>query len=188
MKKILLIMVCALMAVSASAQEGNLKFGAKAGVNFSGLWGDGAEGTKGKFGYQAGLLAEYRVSSSFAIAPELMFTSEGSKMGIDNLGRRCNYINYIALPVMFKYYTGDNFSLNFGPQFGYAVYNHLAGEEVNSDAYNKFNCGLAVGASYYINKNLFVDARYTMGLTNIYKSPVKDNKSYNVSLGLGYYF
>lgn len=122
----------------------------------------------------------------FAIAPELIFTSQGARLGVDGIngGRKCNYLNYIALPIMGKVYTGDNFSVNFGPEFGIAVFDHIAGNKVSN--YNKFNFGIAVGATYYVDKNIFVDARYTMGVTNVYKEG--SVKNYNVSLGLGYFF
>lgn len=50
--------------------------------------------------------------------------------------------------------------------------------------------GLFLGADYNLYKGLFVDARYSFGLTNMIKNPVNDEKlKMNFfQIGLGYKF
>ncbi|MDD2960875.1 MAG: porin family protein [Muribaculaceae bacterium] len=180
MKKILILVMCiAAICGTMSGQVGSFKLGAKAGLNISNCWGDDTDGDA-KIGYQVGVTAEYRASSLIAIAPELVFSAQGTKDS-----QVTNTINYINLPIMAKFYVIEPLSIDFGPEFGYAVYNHLAGEKVEGSLYNKFNVGLGIGATYNICK-FAINARYTMGLTNVYKD--LSVKNYNIQIGLGYKF
>ena len=84
--------------------------------------------------------------------------------------------NYINVPVMFKFYAGPEFSIDFGPQVGFNVYNKVSAkwsdgkESVDiKDSTKPVDFGLGLGATYNLTDNAFVQARYTMGLTKVFK-------------------
>lgn len=181
MKKIiLLLMGIVLFSTSLYAQENRFSWGPKAALNLSNLYGSDVDGAHIKVGYQLGLVGEYRLTSLIAIAPEIMFSNQGTKQDKTT----CN-LNYINIPLMAKFYVCKPLSIDFGPEFGYAVFNHVDGTKIDSDLYHKFNFGLGLGATYNFD-HLFVDARFSLGLTDVVKD--SSNKNYNIQIGAGYKF
>ena len=75
MKKFFVLIAAAIVCMSASAQ---LQFGAKVGVDMTHFWGKDVEHGM-KPSYQAGLVMEYKFNPHFAIAPEVVFASQGGK-------------------------------------------------------------------------------------------------------------
>lgn len=205
MKKIFLAVACALLSVSASFAQGNVSFGAKVGFNLSNFWnGDMPHGMKP--GYQAGLFAEYRfANSNFAIAPEIVFSAQGGKFSANDYAKKKAGVgfgtfgdkkitfntNYINIPVMFKYYVTPDFAIDFGPQLGINVYSKYSIEDVDdpvkvSDNTKDVDFGLGLGGTYNLASNVFLQARYTLGLTKTFKSG--DDCNGNIQLAIGYRF
>ena len=113
MKKVFVLIASAIVCMSAMAQ---VQFGGKVGFDMTHFWGQGVDHGM-KPGYQVGLMMEYKFSSSFAIAPEVVFAAQGGKdklflLDIDqhgiefvnSAGMKYN-ANYINVPVMLKYYA-----------------------------------------------------------------------------------
>jgi opacity protein-like surface antigen len=188
MKKIILS-VAALFAFGfANAQE--VKFGAKAGVNFSTFTGD-AEDVDGKVGFQVGAFAEIKISDKFSVQPELMYTTLGAKF--DEMGTTFTQtVDYIVLPVMAKFYVADAFSLEAGPQIGFLVGAKIEadGESVDvKEFYNSTDFGLNFGAGYDFTENISAGLRYTLGLSNIAKDSGDESiQNSNFALALAYKF
>ena len=81
----------------------NVTFGAKAGVNFASLSGDDADGTDGRTSFHIGATAEFSLSDTFSIQPELLYSGQGfttKQSGVDITGK----MDYINLPVMAKFF------------------------------------------------------------------------------------
>jgi Outer membrane protein beta-barrel domain len=97
MKKLFFATVAVFAFGISNAQEA--RFGAKGGVNFSNFGGD-ADDADMKVGFAIGGFAEVKFSDKFAVQPELLFTLLGAK-------RRDIYanLNYIAIPLMAKYFV-----------------------------------------------------------------------------------
>ena len=182
MKKVFVLIASAIVCMSAMAQ---VQFGGKVGFDMTHFWGQGVDHGM-KPGYQVGLMMEYKFSSSFAIAPEVVFAAQGGKdklflLDIDqhgiefvnSAGMKYN-ANYINVPVMLKYYATPNFSVDFGPQVGFNVYHKITAKKTNEsidikDSTKPVDFGLGLGATYNLTDNAFVQARYTMGLTKVFK-------------------
>ena len=103
--------------------------------------------------------------------------------------------NYINVPVMLKYYATPAFSIDFGPQVGFNVYSKytIKGPDnkyvTNNKKYTKaVDFGLGLGATYNLTDNAFVQARYTLGLTNVFKDDFNESKNGNIQLSIGYRF
>jgi opacity protein-like surface antigen len=59
----------------------------------------------------------------------------------------------------------------------------------NNKKYTKaVDFGLGLGATYNLTDNAFVQARYTLGLTNVFKDDFNESKNGNIQLSIGYRF
>ena len=206
MKKVFVLIAVAIVGMSTMAQ---VQFGFKVGVDATNFWGKGftpTTSTSGypyfvnhdmKFNYQAGLLMEYKFSPKFAIAPEVVFATQGGKLEFDNptmsaSRREITYnLNYINVPVMLKYYLSPAFSIDLGPQVGFNVYSKEkfdVGDPYDRKDFTKaVDFGVGLGGTYNLTDNAFIQARYTMGMTKVFKSEM-DCKNGNIQLAFGYKF
>lgn len=78
MKKTFLFAIVA-MLFSFNLNAQSLKFGVKAGVNFSNYSGTGVN-TDALTSFHAGLVTEIKVFKNFAIQPELMYSTQGASL------------------------------------------------------------------------------------------------------------
>ena len=197
MKKVFVLIAAAIVCMSASAQ---VQFGAKVGFDMTNFWGKDTEHGM-KPSYQAGLMMEYKFSNKFAIAPEVVFASQGGKFkAIDvelfdyNISKNVTFnTNYINVPLMLKYYVSPAFSLDFGPQVGFNVYSKVSVEDVDKpldmkDVTNTVDFGLGLGGTYNLTDNAFVQARYTLGLTNVFDIDESHEKNGNIQIAFGMKF
>lgn len=197
MKKFFVLIAAAIVCMSASAQ---VQFGAKVGFDLTNFWGSDVEHGM-KPSYQAGLVMEYKFNPNFAIAPEVVFASQGGKFkaldlnifGLD-VSKTVTYnTNYINIPVMFKYYVAPAFSIDFGPQLGINVYSKYSIEDVDKAVDIKDNTkdvdfGLGLGGTYNLTENAFVQARYTMGMTKVFDGDYNKEKNGNIQIAFGMKF
>lgn len=172
-----------------------IQFGAKIGVDATHFWGKDTEHGM-KIGYQFGALMEYKFNPNFAIAPEVVFASQGGKFKIYEVGNKkvdnTFTTNYINVPVMFKWYATPNFSLDLGPQVGFNVYSKykvgdLDAEDIK-DATKSVDFGVGLGGTYNLTDNAFIQARYTMGLTDAFKGELNEAKNGNIQIAFGMKF
>ena len=204
MKKFLTLIAAAILCMSASAQ---VQFGGKVGFDMTNFWGSDVEHGM-KAGYQAGLVMEYKFNPHFAIAPEVVFAAQGGKSkalafelkdhGLDVTTKDIKYnANYINIPVMFKFYATPEFSIDFGPQVGFNVYHKITAKGHDGsfdikDSTKPVDFGLGLGGTYNLTENAFVQARYTMGLTKVFKDEdvIGENnaKHGNVQIAFGMKF
>lgn len=186
MKKIILA-ITFILASSASIQAQLLKIGVKAGVNFANQTGDanfdGINFSKeGITSYHAGLVAEIKLLDRFAVQPELLYSTQGATY--KNAGEEFkNELGYISIPVMAKIYLTDSFSLEVGPQASF-----LLSEKNDFDVEDAktFEFGVNAGLGFKITKNLFIQGRYGLGLTEASKNA--DVKNSTVQLSAGFLF
>jgi len=154
MKNLLIILVVSVFAFSVQGQE--IKFGAKAGANFSNLNFSSDFGSltpDGATSFYIGGLADIGFSEKLHIQPELLYSIEGAKD---------SDISYLALPVMFKYYILGGLNVQAGPQVGFVL-----DAENGTDGLKSTNFGFNFGAAYELPGGFFADARYNLGLSNI---------------------
>ena len=191
MKKFFVLIAVAIVSMSAMAQ---VQFGAKVGVDATNFWGkDVNHGMQ--FNYQAGLVMEYKFSPKFAIAPEAVFAAQGGEFKLAEIGsteiKNTFTTNYINVPVMLKFYTAPAFSIDFGPQVGFNVYSKQKVGDLDAvdikDATKSVDFGVGLGGTYNLTDNSFLQARYTMGLTNVFEGD-GDCKNGNIQVAFGMKF
>ncbi|MBQ6648616.1 MAG: PorT family protein [Muribaculaceae bacterium] len=204
MKKIVIALMCTILATGAAMAQEKFTFGPKIGVDYTHYWGENVE-HGGHLNYQAGVFMECRFTSKFSIAPEVVFAAQGGKYdfkrnieGIDVELKETDHVNYINVPVMLKYYVAPALSIDFGPQLGFNVYskNTIEGkveklkekETTDMKKYTKtVDFGLGLGLTYNITEEVFIQARYTMGLTKVFNVD-DDSKNGNGQIAIGFRF
>ncbi len=202
MKKVFALIAAAIVCMSASAQ---VQFGAKVGFDLTHFWGEDApHGIQPN--YQVGLMMEYKFNPHFAIAPEVVFAAQGGKASGDDddvIGdinvKGTFHTNYINVPLMLKFYATPDFSIDLGPQVGFNVYSKMtaSGKLGNVEAKESIDLkdntktvdfGVGLGATYNLTNNAFVQARYTLGLTNVFDIHDSNEKNGNVQIAFGMKF
>jgi hypothetical protein len=185
------------------------RFGIKLGGNLSNLYVDDVTDEKAKFGFHAGVFAKAPVSELFAIQPELLYTSVGSKIGSYTIlqTRDVNFnLNYIQLPVL-AVVTLSAVNIQFGPYVSYLVNANVKnvkvdnngiptsstdGRDLNRDDFNMLDYGLAGGIAFDLS-GFQIGARYNYGLREVGKGGIAGgltNNSKNsvaqVYIGIGF--
>jgi len=178
MKKTILVIVL-LLAVSVQMQAQLLRIGAKVGLNYANFSGADIQ-TDAITSYHAGLIAEIKLLDKFAIQPELLYSTQGASY--NNAGQEFkNELGYIAIPILAKIYLSKSFSLELGPQASF-----LLSEKNNFDANdaNTFDFAVDAGLSFKVTKNIFVQGRYVLGLTEVSSNADAKNSVLQLSAGL----
>lgn len=175
MKKTIGLLILVLGVSSVNAQM--LKFGLKAGANFSNLEGSNVSGST-YTSFHFGAVVELKLLENLSLQPELVYSSQGTKVNsaaFDDI----NY-NYITVPVLAKFYlTSKKLSLDVGPQFSFLV-NESVADQFEGET---FDFGLAGGLGYNITDHIFVQGRYVLGLTEASKDAEVTNRVIQLSLG-----
>ncbi|MGJ8593093.1 MAG: porin family protein [Aquaticitalea sp.] len=139
----------------------------KAGVNSSQLNSE-SKTFSSRISFHAGLGIENRLSDQLSLAPEVLFSSQGAK--VENGTNRELRLNYINLPIMFKYYPSGGFFLEAGPQAGILVSARQSAESsYDSDIINikGQDYGFNLGLGYRTESLIGINARYYFGLRDI---------------------
>ena len=182
MKKLILIAIM-LFSITTVLQAQSIRFGIKAGANFANQNGDTPpefESKESITSYHAGLLAEVKLFDSFAIQPELLYSTQGATYK-DAVEEFKNELGYLSIPVLAKFYLSKSLSLELGPQASF-----LLSEKNDFDVEDAetFEFGVVGGLGLNITKNLFVQARYGLGLTEASKNADIKNSTIQLSAGL----
>ena len=114
-------------------------------------------------------------------------------------------LNYLVLPVMVQYNILPQLYVEAGPEFGYLLGGKSEGDrktentygstttvssesfsnKIPMELYKRFNFGIGIGAGYYFTPNFGVTARFTAGITDLFKNNDDSNKVRNNALQLG---
>ncbi|RSK38232.1 porin family protein [Mangrovimonas spongiae] len=194
MKKLILSAAIAVFGFTGvMAQE--FSFGAKAGVNFATLNGD-VEDNDMKVGFHVGGVAEIKFNDKFALQPELLFSTQGTKWEDGDLELKYN-LSYINVPVMAKFFPIEGFSIEAGPQVGFLVDSKAKAEfngeseSADIDDLSTIDFGINFGLGYKMDMGLFFNGRYNLGLSNVYDGPNSDDNNISngvIQLSVGYMF
>ncbi|HNP34116.1 MAG TPA: porin family protein [Flavobacterium sp.] len=183
MKKIILTIAAVCAVTFANAQDkkekskggsSDMKFGVKAGYANTNFTGDAD--TSAASNFYIGGLVDFSISEKFHIQPELLYSMEGADESETNL-------DFIRIPVMAKYYVAEGFNLQAGPEFAF-----VAGGGAVKDALKSLDYGLGIGAGYEMESGLMFDARYNLGLANMYDGSGFKVGTTSFNIGLGYRF
>lgn len=170
MKKFILTCFVALIIASGYAQ--GLDLGIKAGANFANqdISGQGISlDTKSRASFHGGLFVTFMFSEKMGLQPELLYSIQGSKVEDFDLEQS---LDYLSIPILFRYNINDMISLHAGPQLGLLMASELTvdgDKEDIKDDFNSTDFGIAVGGEVDLPMNLGAGIRYVAGLSDIVK-------------------
>ena len=204
MKKILITLMALVVATGAFAQlnfgvkvGGNLATISGMTSEENGLdFGDLAKVTPSqsmKVGFNVGAWAEYMVMPMLGVQVELNYSMQGVNTKVETssglLGAASTTdtsygAGYVNVPILAKAHFA-NLAAYVGPQLGFATgFNYTSTVTTDDKAteyepeavedYSGFDFSLVVGAQYKLTANIGVDARYNIGLTNVFPTLKND--------------
>lgn len=176
---VLLTSISHVVFSQSSTDSSKLKFGFKGGVNFSNLYTDSVDDNNVLTGFNAGLFVRMPITQTFAVQPELLYTTKGAELKYNNAfvnGTSTFKLNYLELPVLLVFNLSENFSVHGGPYVAYLIDGKATNDSqgslfdiennLNNDDYNKFDTGVSLGVGYDTNKIGF-GVRYNYGLQKV---------------------
>lgn len=180
MKKLLFI---AIIALSASAANAQMRFGARAGVNYSTIKIDYDDpniqlDNKSAVSFQLGAYTEFTLLPQIFVQPGLELTGFSSKNGVDP-DYATNNLMFIKVPLNFgaRLPVGlGSVSLGTGPYFAYAISGKSKdpngqetdlkfGNELN-DSFKPTDFGLNFFGTYGLKSGLNFTLGYQLGLSD----------------------
>lgn len=172
----ILVILLGLIANLAVAQS-NARVGIKGGLNVSNLYVDEVDDENPRYGFNVGVYAQLLSSEVFAIQPEILFSTKGSKLDGGYFENSKLNLNYIELPVLAVFKLGDAAEIHAGPYFGYLLSANVdiesdiitGSEELDRDSFTAWDYGLAAGIGFNVGAAQ-IGARYTYGLKEIAES------------------
>ncbi|MFZ6024642.1 MAG: porin family protein [Bacteroidota bacterium] len=196
MKKVLLA-VFAVTVVILSAQAQGIRLGAKVGANLNKVSGqsfsDGFD-----LAYHIGGFLEIDFNKKWGIQPEVLWSQTATKRSSFNTiyANEINPFNnqekikldYLSIPVLFRYNVGGILTLNLGPQFGILLNQDKTLLQNGESAFKSGDFSMVAGGQLNF-KVLRIYGRYNIGLQNINDIDNKDKwTNQQIQLGLGLRF
>ena len=166
MKNIFITAFISVIALNLNAQS----IGLRAGADFATAKAkfEGYKLSENETGFYFGAFTTLKVSESFKIRPEVNYISISD-------------LDQIQVPILAEIGLADKFNAVTGPSFGF-----LLDTEEGSKS---FNLGLDFGLSYDITEQFLVEARYSLGLSNLFDENYGDAtlKLHGIFVGIGYH-
>jgi opacity protein-like surface antigen len=182
MKKMMILAVMAIVAMTASAQNtlrdnGTFTLQPKVGLGIGYLSGDwtmpAGVDRKSRVGVVAGVEGEYYVNDWFSAALGVNYAQQGWKFDGSGINETTK-LDYLNIPITANFYVAEGLALKTGVQLGVLMSAKEESEDVK-DAYEKTNISIPIGISYEFSNFVF-DARYNLSVTKINKNSDSSNK------------
>ena len=185
MKKVIILPVVLFICGIVSAQT--FQFGPKAGVNIANFSnGDYTNNTR--VGFHLGGFVSLAAGKTFAIQPEVLFSTQGTKIDDANSPVKEFKANYLNIPVLAQLRTNGGLYLETGPQAGLLLTAETDDESVK-DLYKSLDWSWVFGLGFRSKLGLGLDARYNLGLTKIGDSGTEFEKNAkNSVIQIGVFF
>ena len=201
MKKIFILAIGLLAATAANAQD-RIKFGIKAGLNYSNIIkGDGNNNfdTEAKPGFNAGVTVEIPLIAGLQFTPEILYAQKGYK-NTTTFGTFKQTTNFIDVPILFAYRLGSSFNIVAGPQVSFLMSTKNKFEngfgaveetfvEDDSDRFKKSLVGGVIGFRYDVNDKFDIHGRYALDFqknneNGTQYTPEYRNQVYSLGVGI----
>ena len=181
MTKILKILtvfcVVSFAGLSSADLFAQMRAGIKGGLNVSNLYVDEVNDENARYGFNVGVYGQILSSDAFAIQPELLFSTKGSKVeyGGNFFDQTIKYnLSYLDLPVLAVFKLGESAEIHLGPYVSYLLAANISHDgdlgsgvdDVDKDHLKSFDYGLSGGFGLNFG-SLQVGARYNYGLAKL---------------------
>lgn len=179
-RKIMILSVFIVATILATSLDNAVvaqaRAGIKGGLNVSNLYIDDLDDENARYGFNVGLFGQVLATETFAIQPELLYSTKGSKAiyeGIVDQAVKYN-INYLDLPVLAVFKLGESAEIHVGPYAGYLLNANISysgdivsgDDQIDRDHLKSFDYGLVGGFGLNFGA-IQVGARYNYGLAMI---------------------
>ena len=176
MKKVLILTALLLCNLAILNAQGDIRFGASVGINFSGINGDDAEGTDGRTGFRGGAVVDIGISEKFSVQPVVAISIQGWKdNGFDIKA------NYVVVEAKADYEVVEGLSLQAGPLVGFNIHASVDGDDITN--FESTNVGALIAAQYELPFGLFFNVQYDMGFTDLLPNFDANNRNLSISIG-----
>lgn len=204
MKKIFILAIAMLSTGIASAQSTDkpIKFGVKAGANFSNIIKDDGNNTfKTDYlvGYHAGITLDIKLLDNLAFTPEALYSTKGYK-STSTFGEFTQTTHFIDIPILASIKLGGGLNLVGGPQVSFLMSTKNTFEtgfgtaeqqiiEDDSDRFKKSLVGGVIGFRYDFSDKIGLNGRYALDFqknneNGTSQTPEYKNQVFQVGLGL----
>lgn len=172
MKRILLVSILTCFTTLSFSQD--IRYGVRAAINISNLdfEPDANFENKHRNGFAFAGFVDFGFSEDLSLRTELQWSAEGGK---DESLRA----DYIQMPLLLKLSTSDRLSFMAGPQVALKTWE-------NRDGFSTLAFSGVIGAEYMITSELFIDARFAYGFSNILDSDETDLEAKNHVIQFGF--
>lgn len=193
-----------LLASPARSQQPPSEAGLKGGLSFATFSSAGSgQSASNNPGFALGGYANYRLSTSFSLQPEILYIQKGVTVNDSGIDFRLQ-INYIDVPVFAQYHiNGNGFGprLFAGPYASFALSSFSNVEVVDENRLtpdewlahtNDVLFGLAAGLGIdreISDRNYFLEVRYHFGLSPVFGETVPGdltNRAFLLLAGLAF--
>ena len=164
MKKCIVILSVLLAGGIVSAQT--FQFGPKAGVNISNFSNGVGSESNTLVGFHVGGFVSFQLGKSFAIQPEVLFSTQGAKYDDVNTTIKNFKADYLNIPLVAQLRMPGGLYLETGPQAGILL-SAKTDDETVKDLYNSLDWSWAFGLGLRSKMGLGFSARYNLGLTKV---------------------
>lgn len=215
MKKILLVLVCALCTLTASAQyavdggsffsterpDQPITIGIRGGVNMAKVTASSygySFSAKNNTAFNVGVCVDFPMMESLYLQSGLYYTVKGYKLEDDGETEKASPA-YLEIPILasyrYNFSSSTQLQVNFGPYLAYGIGGKTKWEydgesekeDFFDDDFKRFDAGLAFGAGIVFS-HIFVGVNYDLGLTNMLKGGDGSLKNRCLSINVGYNF
>jgi hypothetical protein len=170
MKKIIFLSLMVLFTAKSLSQGVDL--GIKVGANFATL--TELPNVDTRTGLNFGAFFTIKFNDKIAIQGDVLYSQQGAEFDLDKVD-----LDYVNVPIVFKYYLVKKLNLHIGPQFGFLVSDFDASEF--EDSYESTDVSGVVGLGLDLPLGFRVDGRYNFGLTEFL--PDVKNNVFSLSVG-----
>lgn len=186
MKKVVLLAVAMIATLTVSAQRsvGGLTLKPMVGMTLATITGGNMDM---KVGLAAGAEVEYVLAPQFALTGGLIYSMQGAKGSSNSVDVTYN-LDYLNIPVLANYYIIPGLAIKAGLQPGFKLRGKYKEEHGGNKQESDINGGKSVdfsipfGLSYEFS-DFVIDARYQLGLTNIFDGGSSKNSVFMFSVG-----
>jgi len=162
---------------AANAQKARM--GVKGGLNISNLYVDDVHDENSRLGLNVGLYGQILATEFFAIQPELLYTTKGSKNEYDGfVDQEVKFnLNYLEVPILAVFKLGEVAELQAGGYGSYLLGANVSyagdiingGEDLDRDNFKTYDYGLVGGLGLNFG-GVQIGTRYNYGLVKLAKT------------------
>jgi opacity protein-like surface antigen len=188
-------LLCTATLGSIQAQTKDLQFGIKGGVGISHNTLESSLSKSSRVGLQFGGVIIQPISDTFSMQYEAIYSQKGRILSqtIENTNyKHETNLDYLEIPILTKFKLNNKWTLYGGGYAGIALSKKIkittgsvSGEiDLSDNVTNNLDYGFLFGGQVNITDKWQIDARYTLGLADVFKTDNGNLDSKNSTLAI----